>query len=151
MSSQETKKEEWPLRSDLPCHNCGYTYSYPPCAIITPRNRHGAYGLFNRYCSWNCAKRGLLGLRNRPWFSSLSLIAKRSGATFPIKASETGKPPLPHEKQIIRFLPTLSPLQLQPVVQIPYIAIIVETTSSPENGIEEEEEEPIVFESVSYI
>ena len=81
---------------------------------MVPRSPVGIYGV---YCSWNCAKRGLLGLRTRPWFALLAITALKSGATLPIVIAPKGKKPAC--PQIVKNVPSF-PIQLIRHVTIPY-------------------------------
>ena len=96
-------------------------------------------GLFGVYCSWNCAKRGLLGLRTRPWYSLLAITAIKTGAKLPIVLSPTGKPPPAYSKQIVKKIP---PSLNVKVVQHVCIPIITPDEKSYSDS------EPDTFESV---
>lgn len=117
----------------------------PPAAIVSPLPWPHTVGLFGNYCSWNCAKRGLLGLRNRPWFSLMGITCLKTGASLPIRMSEKGKPPLPEEKQIVKKIP--SSLFVFIMENIHYRQF----TNPSTNPEEEEDTEPISFASVSAI
>lgn len=123
-----------------PCVNCSTHYESIPACIVTPKDRLGRYGLYHRFCSWNCAKRGLLGLKTKPWFTLLGISALFSGASLPIHASEYGQPPCASHKQIVRHIPPFRNVNLYPVIQIPLL--------QHEKKTETEEEQPQVYDSV---
>jgi hypothetical protein len=108
-----------------------------PAAIVVPR-LHSRIGLFGNYCSWNCAKRGLLGLRNRPWYALLAITAIKTGATLPIRLSEKGKPPPQNETQIVKQIPSSLTVEIVKYISIPHIYPDSASTDS----------EPEVFESI---
>lgn len=148
MIPQETKKLHWPDRCLDPCGNCGLLFRGPPAAVVTPSRVPNFVCLSGRYCSWNCAKRRLIGLRNRPWFALLAITALKTGARLPIVASEEGKPPHPKYKEVVRFIPkSVNLLKLDQHFHTPELPTIQEGEEGEEGG----ESGPVVFESVSMI
>lgn len=132
-----------------PCGNCGLYFLDPPAAVVTPTSTSSAVGLSGRYCSWNCAKRRLIGLRNRPWFALMAITALKSGAKLPLRPSESGKPPHRKYKEVVKVIPNVSVYSLQPPLFCPTPpsqTVMEVASSSPE-----EEPEPVVFESVSMV
>lgn len=73
----------------------------------------------------------------------MGITALKSGASLPIRPSETGKPPSPMNKQIVVGIPIKTKVRLFPHIITPYA-----TTSS--SSIEEESE-PEVFDVISMI
>jgi hypothetical protein len=62
-------------------------------------------GIYGCYCSWNCAKRCLLDVSNRPWFALLAITALKTGARLPIKVFPARVCPPKKFKEIVRVLP----------------------------------------------
>lgn len=133
---QENKKLiRWPTSTQQPCENCSQLFRNIPSFIVLPKNNtYGTIGIHGSYCSWNCAKRGLLSMRINPWFAWLSIVAVKSGAKLPIIASPTQKPPLANTKQICK-----TPIPLY-VYSRNHIVTMVDS-----------EPEPEVFESIIHI
>jgi hypothetical protein len=101
------------------CGNCHTYFDGPPAAVVTPSLRTDAIGLGGRFCSWNCAKRRLIGLRNRPWFTLMAITAIKSGAKLPIRPSETGKPPTLKNKEVVQKIPDIKIYSLHPSLHCP--------------------------------
>lgn len=91
--------------------------------------------VYGCYCSWNCAKRHLLSLGNRSWFSLLAITALKLGARLPIIMSLKNKPPSQETKQSITnkvlYDKFLSQVVIQTHIRIPHT---VTTTQEKELG-----------------
>lgn len=98
LASQETKllrnpvAGPWPRQALGPCWDCHSVFHGIPAFIMVPSSHLGIYG---NYCSWNCAKRALLKLRTRRWFSLMAITAIRTGAKLPIRISDENKECVP--------------------------------------------------------
>lgn len=134
--SQETKRSAvcgvWPLVSVEPCLDCGARFDNIPAFIMVPSSHLGIYG---NYCSWNCAKRALLRVRTRRWFSLMAITAIRTGAKLPIRIFQDKKD----------CIPLFVPQSLRNVI---YVSNIHIQEPPPLKTIEEEEEEPTPFSDV---
>jgi len=128
-----------------PCDNCHCRHRNIPAAIVVP-STNSYLGLYGSYCSWNCAKRGLLGLRSRAWFTLLAITAMKTGAKLPIKISLLGKSPDKKDCQVVRKIPPLLFIRLK-TLGIQYIPLPHQLSSSTSSDIETEPE-PEVFESI---
>ena len=62
-------------------------------------SRSSTPGVYGQCCSWNCAKRELRRIGNRPWFALLAITALRTGANLPLKIHGTFK------KEKVQFVP----------------------------------------------
>ena len=123
------------MSKDL-CWNCGIPIKFVPAAIVLPKNDNlGSVGICGRYCTWNCAKRGLLNMKIKPWFSWLSIVALKAGCKLPIIASNTGECP---SKQISKYQKRKIPLYVYEKQS--YITTITSSEIS--------DSEPEVFESI---
>lgn len=96
--------------------------------------------VYGCYCSWNCAKRHLLSLGNRSWFSLLAITALKLGARLPIIMSLKNKPPSRETKQSIvdkdLYYKFLSQVIVQKHIMIPHMVTLKE---------EEEVGSPVVY------
>lgn len=128
------------------CDNCNCQFSHLPAAIVVP-SRDACIGLYGCYCSWNCAKRGLFGLRTRPWYALLSITAIKTGAKLPIKISPLGRPPDKKDRQIVCRIPFLSVIRVKSI-GIKYLPLPACQLSSSISSDIETEPEPEVFESI---
>lgn len=153
---QETKIT-WRVSSRERCGNCLVRFHDPPAHIIAPTSQPSTVGLFGTYCSWNCAKRALFQLRTRTWFALLAITALQLGATLPIQMSESGKPPAPETKKVVlrqRIPHFRKNIVFQHSIHIGQLLFTHSTNTEiggGEEGRDEEEGEPIAYESVSGI
>lgn len=123
----------WPRRSVDPCRACGLLFHHIPAFIMVPRSH---LGIFGNYCSWNCAKRDLLRLRTRQWFSLMAITAIRTGATLPIRISDHNKSCIP-----LKIPPALDNLIYVSNVHIGPPPLLLPTIS-------ENDEEPPAFQDI---
>lgn len=80
------------------CDFCGDRFHHLAAHVMVPARASGIPGVYGIFCSWNCAKRYLLRLGNRPWFALMAITALRTGCRLPILVNG-------NEKQIVRFIP----------------------------------------------
>lgn len=134
---QENKRSAiapWNLqRAPLRCDYCHDVFRHYAAHIMVP-NRSAVPGYFGWYCSWNCAKRDLLRMRNRPWFALMAITALRSGAKLPIRIDPNIK-----DERVRRI-----PKGLENIVPRQYI----HTPLPPlcESSLEDDEQEPEVYD-----
>lgn len=68
-------------------------------------------GVYGQFCSWNCAKRQLGRLGNRPWFALLAITALRTGAKLPLRTHGE------YVKERVKFVPpTLCLVQFKDII-----------------------------------
>lgn len=133
---------EWPREALRACDNCQLSFHSIPAFVVVPARRFSHAGLYGNYCSWNCAKRGLMDIQPRNWFALMSIVAMRSGAKLPIVPSKKQRPPHKRQKQFP--LKPVDGLFLIPVrVYITYIPM----TTEPSNA-EDDEPPPTTFSSI---
>lgn len=114
------------------CDNCHLRFTHLPAFLPVPGIRIRVHG---NYCSWNCAKRDLLCIGNRPWFSLLAITALKLGAQLPIIMSKIGRPPDKKTKQTISnhvlYEKFISQVTSKKHIMIPHYHTTSEDAGSP--------------------
>lgn len=119
-------------RHTVRCDACDDLFEHYAAHIMVP-NRSAIPGIYGIFCSWNCAKRVLLRMRNRPWFALMAITALRTGCRLPIDIK------LGAQKEIVRYIPSnLQNVQPRNYVHTPMPPLL------EENG--DAEDEPQVYD-----
>ena len=114
------------------CDFCGDVFRHYAAHIMVPSRVSDVPGIYGVFCSWNCAKRSLLRMRNRPWFALMAITALRTGCRLPLRTDGT-------KDQVVRFIPShLANVNLKRYINTPLPPVVEE--KSPDD------DEPQVYD-----